>query len=188
MSCSAGGVAFPQLVEIFTSGPSHVASVDLSIVPDAVGRLFVWDVSISGGQLRVRWAVGRDGDPACCPSLDAVATFRLTDSGAVEAVSVDTVDESAAVSAIVDAVARRSRGDAARFADPDVVDTLFSFDDGTGLEIFQPCGGQLDYISSGVEIYDNRVCQMSIGGIVGVIGFSRNEFGNWRAVTVVLGD
>ncbi|MEV0769490.1 hypothetical protein [Nocardia salmonicida] len=73
-SCSAGGVAWPATVQLYTAGPTRLGGVDLGELTH--GRELVTELTISGRVLHVRWLTNGPNDAACCPSVKMTADLR----------------------------------------------------------------------------------------------------------------
>lgn len=90
ISCSAGGVGWPDTVHIYTAGPKHLAQLDLTEVVDTgwEHRESVQSLDIKKGKLTVEWMVHVPGDAMCCASQ----TVRGTFSYAPGTLTLDRVD------------------------------------------------------------------------------------------------
>lgn len=80
-SCSAGGVAWPATVQVYTRGANHLGGVDLGDLTH--GREFVTGLSITGGRVEVRWLANGPEDAACCPTVPMAARLRWDGSAMV---------------------------------------------------------------------------------------------------------
>ncbi|WP_155981765.1 hypothetical protein [Nocardia sp. BMG111209] len=69
--CSAGGVAWPATVQVYTAGPKRLGGVDLGDVTH--GREVVTGLEISGGAVRIHWLTNGPTEPACCPTVKMAA-------------------------------------------------------------------------------------------------------------------
>ena len=67
--CTAGGVGWPPVVNLYTAGDVRLGSVDLGDLPGQGGRGPVRTVSIAGGRVHLTWSGYRDADAGCCPTL-----------------------------------------------------------------------------------------------------------------------
>lgn len=72
--CSAGGVAWPQTVQLYTAGPTRLGGVDLGDLTH--GREIVTAISIADGRLHVTWMTNGPDDGACCPTVAMAADLR----------------------------------------------------------------------------------------------------------------
>lgn len=72
--CSAGGVPWPQTVQLYTAGPKWLGGVDLGDLTH--GREIVTDISISDGVAHVVWLTNGPNDPACCPKVEMKGDLR----------------------------------------------------------------------------------------------------------------
>ncbi|AKK26469.1 hypothetical protein AB431_06930 [Mycobacterium sp. EPa45] len=72
--CSAGGVPWPETVQLYTAGPTRLGGVDLGDITHS--REVVTDLSISDGLVHVTWLANAPGDGECCPSIQMAADVR----------------------------------------------------------------------------------------------------------------
>jgi hypothetical protein len=80
-SCSAGGVAWPATVQLYTGGPTRLGGVDLGEVTH--GREYVTDLSISDGVAHVSWITQGPNEPACCGTVKMAGDMRVKGSDVV---------------------------------------------------------------------------------------------------------
>ncbi|WP_396926372.1 hypothetical protein [Mycolicibacterium sp.] len=72
--CSAGGVPWPETVQLYTAGPTRLGGVDLGDITHS--REVVSDLSISDGVVHVHWLANGPNDGECCPSIQMAADLR----------------------------------------------------------------------------------------------------------------
>lgn len=72
--CSAGGVPWPETVQLYAPGPTRLGGVDLGDITHS--REVVTDLSIAGGVAQVTWLANGPGDAECCPSIQMAADLR----------------------------------------------------------------------------------------------------------------
>lgn len=75
-ACTAGGVAWPATIQVYTAGPTRLGGVDLGDVTKG-GREYVSDLSISGGALHVSWVTTGPGEPECCGTVKMAGEIRI---------------------------------------------------------------------------------------------------------------
>lgn len=78
-ACTAGGVAWPETVQVYTAGPTRLGGVDLGDITKG-GREYVTDLSISGGVVHVSWVTTGPGEPECCGTVKMVGDIRVNGS------------------------------------------------------------------------------------------------------------
>src|SRR5215470_2334997 len=78
-ACSAGGVAWPATVQLYTAGPTHLGGIDLSDITHG-GRETVTGLSISDGVAHVSWLTQGPGDGMCCGTINMTGDLRATGS------------------------------------------------------------------------------------------------------------
>ncbi|MEV0673360.1 hypothetical protein [Mycobacterium sp. NPDC050441] len=76
--CSAGGVPWPETVQLYTSGPTLLGGVNLSDLTHS--REVVTDLSISDGAAHVNWLANAPDDGECCPTIKMAADLRWNGS------------------------------------------------------------------------------------------------------------
>jgi hypothetical protein len=81
-ACTAGGVAWPATVQLYTAGPTRLGGVDLGEITHG-GREFVTDVSISEGTTQVSWITQGPNEPACCGTVKMAGDLRVERSEVV---------------------------------------------------------------------------------------------------------
>lgn len=74
IDCSAGGVPWPETVQLYTAGPTRLGGVDLGDITHS--REVVTDLSISDGLVHVNWLANAESDGECCPSIQMAADLR----------------------------------------------------------------------------------------------------------------
>jgi hypothetical protein len=86
--CSAGGVPWPETVQLYTAGPqldiagpTRLGGIDLSDLTHS--REVVTDLSISDGVARVTWMANGPNDAECCPTVKMMADLRWDGSTVV---------------------------------------------------------------------------------------------------------
>ncbi len=84
--CTAGGVAWPATVQVYTAGPTRLGGVDLGKVTNG-GREYVTDLSVSSGVVHVSWVTQGPGEPACCGTVKMAGDIRVHGS----AVAIENV-------------------------------------------------------------------------------------------------
>ena len=72
--CGAGGVPWPETVQLYTAGPTRLGGVDLGDITRS--REVVTDLSISDGVAHVNWLANGPDDAACCPTIKMAADLR----------------------------------------------------------------------------------------------------------------
>ena len=75
-ACTAGGVAWPATVQVYTGGPTRLGGVDLSDVTH--GREYAQDLSVSNGVVHVSWITQGPDEPSCCGTVRMVGELRVT--------------------------------------------------------------------------------------------------------------
>lgn len=73
-NCSAGGVPWPETVQLYTAGPTRLGGVNLGDITHS--REVVGDLSISDGLVHVTWLANGPQDAECCPSIQMAADLR----------------------------------------------------------------------------------------------------------------
>lgn len=73
-TCSAGGVAWPATVQLYTKNRRHLGGIDLGDVTH--GREFVQKISVGDGVVHVDWLTNGPDDAACCPSVQMSGDMR----------------------------------------------------------------------------------------------------------------
>ncbi|WP_280332933.1 hypothetical protein [Nocardia wallacei] len=87
-SCSAGGVAWPATVQVYTKGARYLGGVDLGDLTH--GREYVTQLAITGGRVEIRWLTNGPDDGACCPTVPMAGRLRWNgDTMVVEDVRED---------------------------------------------------------------------------------------------------
>lgn len=81
-ACTAGGVAWPATVQLYTAGPTRLGGVDLGEITHG-GREFVTDVSISEGTTHVSWITQGLNEPACCGTVKMAGDLSVKGSEVV---------------------------------------------------------------------------------------------------------
>jgi hypothetical protein len=72
--CSAGGVPWPETVQLYTAGPTWLGGVDLGELTH--GREVVKDLTISNGAAHVTWMTNGPNDAMCCPTVQMKGDLR----------------------------------------------------------------------------------------------------------------
>jgi hypothetical protein len=72
--CSAGGVPWPETVQLYAAGPVRLGGVDLSDLTHS--REVVTDLAINDGVAHVTWLANGPDDAECCPSIKMAADLR----------------------------------------------------------------------------------------------------------------
>ncbi|MGV0779418.1 hypothetical protein [Mycolicibacterium sp. XJ775] len=72
--CSAGGVPWPETVQLYTAGPTLLGGVNLGDLTHS--REVVTDLSISDGVAHVNWLANGPNDGECCPTIKMAADLR----------------------------------------------------------------------------------------------------------------
>lgn len=72
--CGAGGVPWPETVQLYTAGPTRLGGVDLGDITHS--REVVTDLSISGGLVHVNWLANAPSHAECCPSIMMAGDLR----------------------------------------------------------------------------------------------------------------
>ncbi|MGW4097317.1 hypothetical protein [Mycobacterium sp. NPDC004974] len=72
--CSAGGVPWPETVQLYTAGPTLLGGVNLGDITHS--REVVTDLSISDGVAHVNWLANGPDDGECCPTIKMAADVR----------------------------------------------------------------------------------------------------------------
>ncbi|WP_135457742.1 hypothetical protein [Mycobacterium sp. DL99] len=72
--CSAGGVPWPETVQLYAAGPTLLGGVNLGDITRS--REVVTDLSISDGVAHVNWLANGPGDGECCPTIKMAADLR----------------------------------------------------------------------------------------------------------------
>jgi hypothetical protein len=87
--CNAGGVGWPETVELYTpgpkldiAGPTRLGGIDLGDLTHG-GREIVTDLSISDGVAHVTWMANGPNDGMCCPTVKMMADLRWDGSTVV---------------------------------------------------------------------------------------------------------
>lgn len=75
-ACTAGGVAWPATVQLYTKGPNRLGGVDLGDVTH--GREYVTNISISDGVVHVAWITQGPDEPACCGTVEMSGDLRVS--------------------------------------------------------------------------------------------------------------
>ena len=96
--CNAGGVAWPEYVLVYSSGPTLLGSVNLADLTTFPERATVSTISYAGGCFDIAWSSTREGDPGCCGTLDVTASVVF--DGQVEATDVQLHDETQLLQAL----------------------------------------------------------------------------------------
>lgn len=78
-ACTAGGVAWPATIQVYTAGPTRLGGVDLGEVTNG-GREYVTDLSISGGLVHVSWVTTGPNEPECCGTVKVTGDIRVNGS------------------------------------------------------------------------------------------------------------
>lgn len=134
LSCSRGGVPWPEAIVVYGQGPSYLGHVDLGDFER--DRPHVRSVRIVGGQVEAE-IVGfvAPGDGACCGRTDAVARIGLAD-GTVQLAQIDFLDEADTVAALITALAAEDREEVRRLSTQvSIADFLFDSYAGATLEL-----------------------------------------------------
>ncbi len=76
--CNAGGVPWPETVQLYTAGPTLLGGVNLGDLTHS--REVVTDLSISDGAAHVNWLANAPTDGECCPSIKMAADLRWNGS------------------------------------------------------------------------------------------------------------
>jgi hypothetical protein len=74
MWCTAGGVAWPQTVELYTEGPTRLGGVNLGELTG--GRDYVTALNISDQVVHVEWMTNGPADAGCCPTVPMLGDLR----------------------------------------------------------------------------------------------------------------
>ena len=87
--CTAGGVGWPETVQLYTSGPqltisgpTRLGGIDLGQLTHG-GSEIVTDLSISDGVAHVTWLTNAPDDGACCSTVKMMAEMRWDGSSVV---------------------------------------------------------------------------------------------------------
>ncbi len=87
--CNAGGVGWPETVELYTpgpkldiAGPTRLGGIDLGDLTHG-GREIATDLSISDGVAHVTWMANGPNDGMCCPTVKMMADLRWDGSTVV---------------------------------------------------------------------------------------------------------
>jgi hypothetical protein len=87
--CNAGGVGWPETVELYTpgpqlrsKGPTRLGGIDLGDLTHG-GREIVTNLSISDGVAHVTWMTAGPNDAACCGTVEMMADLRWDGSTVV---------------------------------------------------------------------------------------------------------
>jgi hypothetical protein len=72
--CNAGGVPWPETVQLYTAGPILLGGVNLGDLTHS--REVVTDLSIADGVTHVNWLANGPNDGECCPSIKMSADLR----------------------------------------------------------------------------------------------------------------
>lgn len=72
--CSAGGVPWPETVQLYTAGPTRLGGVNLGDITHS--REVVTDLSIADGVVHVKWLANAPTDAECCPSIVMAGDLR----------------------------------------------------------------------------------------------------------------
>ena len=96
--CNAGGVAWPEYVLVYSSGPTLLGSVNLADLTTFPERATVSTISYAGGCFDIAGSSTRRGDPGCCGTLDVTASVVF--DGQVEATDVQLHDETQLLQAL----------------------------------------------------------------------------------------
>ncbi|WP_301120704.1 hypothetical protein [Mycolicibacterium fortuitum] len=72
--CSAGGVPWPETVQLYTAGPTLLGGVNLGDLTHS--REVVTDLSISDGVAHVNWLANGPNDGECCPTIKMAADLQ----------------------------------------------------------------------------------------------------------------
>jgi len=73
-NCNAGGVPWPETVQLYTAGPARLGGVnlgDLTHNPEVIT-----DLPITDGVAHVTWLANRPNDAECCPRIKMGADLR----------------------------------------------------------------------------------------------------------------
>lgn len=134
VSCSRGGVPWPEIVVVYGPGPTYLGHVDLG--DQGRDRPHVASLRMVDGRVEAQIVgfVG-PGDGACCGRVDAVAQIVLTD-GEAELASIRYFDERDTVAELIKALDAGDRAEVRRLnAVESIADFLFDSYAGTGLEL-----------------------------------------------------
>jgi hypothetical protein len=89
MHCNAGGVGWPETVQLYTAGPqldiagpTRLGGIDLGDLTHG-GSEIVTALSISDGAAHVTWMANGPNDGACCPTVKMMADLRWDGSTVV---------------------------------------------------------------------------------------------------------
>jgi hypothetical protein len=87
--CNAGGVGWPETVELYTpgpkldvAGPTRLGGIDLGDLTHG-GREIVTDLSISDGVAHVTWMTTGPNEAECCGTVEMMADLRWDGSTVV---------------------------------------------------------------------------------------------------------
>lgn len=83
--CNAGGVPWPETVQLYTAGPTRLGGVNLGDITHS--REVVTGMSIADGVTHITWLANGPDDPECCPTILMAADLRW-DGSSVNAESV----------------------------------------------------------------------------------------------------
>jgi hypothetical protein len=73
--CNAGGVGWPETVELYTAGPRRLGGIDLGDLTHG-GSEIVTELAISDGVTHVTWMTTGPNDAACCATVKMMADLR----------------------------------------------------------------------------------------------------------------
>lgn len=156
VSCSRGGVPWPESIVVYGPGPTYLGHVDLGDLGRE--RPHVDSLRVADGRVEARIVgfVG-PGDGACCGRIDAVAQIALTD-GDVDLAEIRYFDERDTVAALIGALEAGDRAEARRLsAEESIADFLFDSYAGTALKLGE-CRPAIDHS------WGDVACDMEVSG------------------------
>jgi hypothetical protein len=87
--CNAGGVPWPETVQLYKAGPARLGGVNLGDLTHSTE--VVTDLSITDGVAHVTWLANGPNDPDCCPTIRMAADLGW-DGSTVSAQNVRRVN------------------------------------------------------------------------------------------------
>jgi hypothetical protein len=196
LTCNKGGVGWPDTVAVYDRTSKLLGHVTLDSLTKG-NREQVLSVGISDGIARASWTTGGKGDPDCCGTVTASASFQLIDS-VFTAGEVSHVSEETALEAFLDALNRGDDATAATYADDEVVRKFSSLRAAEGPIYPVACYGLLNSTEIPDHLLDSlnldssgninlpsssgirRYCTVSNeAGRMFVFGWGTNDGGGW---------
>ncbi len=89
MSCTHGGVAWPDQLVLYTAGNVVVGSIDLGVLSGDAPRATVESLAFQDGRFEIAWLTNQAGDLDCCPTRHVTASVTIANAAPMATAPVD---------------------------------------------------------------------------------------------------